>query len=317
MKAISHLKTAIRTVVGNPAVAIASAVRTGPKMTTVETPHGPIRVVPRRGNIPGTDSYPMPHRPPAVPSDKQPLPRERLAYYPRWHVQEHPCKWDFPAYLDNPGSRWLQTLKSMYATPIAFPASLAPEAGLLVHSLVRNLRPRTVIETGTFIGMSTIWVAAALRENGDGAQIHTFDDFGPINRGPWREVDMLTGRLEFVAGQIAAAGLAEHVVLHPGNSSFEIRAAHQELRDAGGVQLAFLDADHGVVGAWQDFWATEPVLNTGGFVLLHDTFPEYCSYDGPRHVLDHLNEQAVGVYEKVDMYLSPMNYGLGLIRRIG
>ncbi len=128
---------------------------------------------------------------------------------------------------------------------------------------------------------------------------------------------MLTGRLEFVAGNIARAGLAEHVVFHPGNSSFEIRAAQEEFRAAGGVQFAFLDADHGVIGSWHDFWATEPVLNTGGFVMLHDTFPEYCSWPGARHVLDHLNEKAVGVYEKVDMYLSPMNYGLGLIRRIG
>jgi hypothetical protein len=129
---------------------------------------------------------------------------------------------------------------------------------------------------------------------------------------------MLTGRPQFVAANIAAAGLAQHVVMHPGNSSFEIRANHQHFKQAGGVQLAFLDADHGVVGSWQDFWATEPVLNTGGFVLFHDTFPEACGgHMGGRDVLDNTNQKGAGVYEKVDMYLAPMNYGLGLIRRTG
>ena len=285
--------------------------------TALETEHGPVRVVKPRGNIPGTKDYPHVPPDPFVPRGKMAASRDKLQYFPSMHSAQHPTKWEFPAYLDNSNCRWLQSLKALYANPISFPASLSPEAGLLLHGLIRNIRPRLVIETGTFAGMSTMWIAAALQENGDGGEVHTFDDMGPIEKGPWRDVEMLTGRLEFVAGNIARAGLAEHVVFHPGNSSFEIRAAQEEFRAAGGVQFAFLDADHGVIGSWHDFWATEPVLNTGGFVMLHDTFPEYCSWPGARHVLDHLNEKAVGVYEKVDMYLSPMNYGLGLIRRIG
>jgi predicted O-methyltransferase YrrM len=254
---------------------------------------------------------------PYVSPDKAPLPREELQFYPRMYVTEHPRRWAFPAYLDNPNSRWLQQLKALYAMPISFPASLSVEAGLLLHALVRNIRPRVVIETGTFVGVSALWIAAALAENGDNGELHSFDDFAPVGKGPWREVEMPEGRMEFVAAMIAGAGLSDHVVIHPGNSSFEIRAAHEEFKVAGGVQLAFLDADHGVVGAWQDMWATEPVLNTGGFVMFHDTLPEYCGYEGGRHVLDNLDRCAVGVYEKVDLYVSPMNYGLGLIRRIG
>lgn len=313
MNPLTDLKDTLRKVV-------VGITRTGPLagVTEIPTEHGPVRVVPRSGAIPGTHIYPPPVAGPKVPRAKSPAPTDRLDYFPKSHLPEHPRKWDFPAYLDNPGCLWLQTLKRMYAMPIAFPASLSPEAGLLLHSLVRNIRPRTVIETGTFIGMSTIWIAAALQENGDGGTVHTFDDFGPIHTGPWREVDMLTGRPEFVAANIAEAGLAQHVIMHPGNSSFEVRAHHKHFKDVGGVQLAFLDADHGPVGCWQDFWATEPVLNTGGFVLFHDTFPEACGgHMGGRDVLDHLNEKAAGLYEKLDMYLAPMNYGFGLIRRTG
>lgn len=290
----------------------------GQTYASIQTEHGPVRVMPPRGEIePGSGRYPPVVPGPRVPREKAPADRPALQFYPRIHAPEHPTRWEFPAYLDNPSCRWLQVLKEMYSSPFAFPSSLAPEAGLLVHSLVRNIRPRIVIETGTFIGLSTIWLAAALQENGDGGVVHTFDDLGPINPAPWRTVSMPSGRLEFVAGNIARAGVSEHAVLHPGNSPFEVRAAHAEIAAAGGAQLAFLDADHSVIGVWQDFWATEPVLNTGGFVLVHDTFPDVCSYDGPRHLLDHINEQAAGLYEKSDMYLAPMNYGLGLIRRIG
>lgn len=282
------------------------------------TPHGPVRAVaPRAELYARSGRYPHVVPGPAVPAGKRPLPMDQLAYYPRWHVAEHPRSWTWPKYLNADGCRWLGVLKELYSSPFSFPSSLAPESGLLVHSIVRNHRPKLVIETGSFIGVSTLWIAAALQENGDGGVIHAFDDFGPIEKGPWRDVEMPTGRLEFVAGNIARAGLADHVVFHPGNSSFEMRACQEELRAAGGCQLAFLDADHGVVGVWQDFWATEPLLQTGGLVLLHDTFPEYCAYDGPRHLLDHVNEQAAGVYEKLDLYLAPMNYGLGMIRRVG
>lgn len=289
---------------------------------TVSTPHGPVRVAPPRGRIPGSLESPPAPPGPRVPWRKKALHRNDHEFCPEIDGKpigegKHPTGFVFPAYLDNPGCRWLQVLKKMYGLPLAFPASLSPEAGLLVHALVRNIRPRVVIETGTFIGMSTTWIAAALQENGDGGVVHTFDDFGPIRKGPWRDAELRSGRLPFVAALLAEAGLAEHVVMHPGNSAFEIRASREEIAAAGGAQLAFLDADHGFVGVCQDFWAAEPVLNTGGFLLFHDTFPERCSYEGPRELLDRINRLGVGLYQSADLYLSPNNYGLAVARRIG
>ena len=52
------------------------------------------------------------------------------------------------------------------------------------------------------------------------------------------------------------------------------------LRAAGGVQSAFLDGDHSK-GGLADLQAVEPVLQVGSFVVLHDTFPEVCSWHGP------------------------------------
>jgi predicted O-methyltransferase YrrM len=254
------------------------------------------------------------------------LPREQLGHFPRLTSEAaHPTKWVFPAYLDNPNCRWLSALKELYANPITFPASLSPEAGLMLHGLIRNQQPRVVVEVGSFCSVSTHWIASALLENGyqpkaprpNGAQMHCFDDFGPVHKGPWRDVDMLTGRKEFVTERLTKAGLIDFVTLHQGDSSTKLTEARAQLASQGGVDFAFIDGDHGIPGAVADFVAVEPVLNTGGFVLLHDTFPEQCgNHLGPRHILDHVHEFAQGRYEVIDLYLSPLNYGLGLMRRV-
>ncbi len=278
-----------------------------------------------------------------------PPPAESLQHFPHLTCKaDHPSGWDFPDYLDKPDCQWLTALRELYDEPITFPASLSPQAGLLIHSLVRNLRPRVIIEVGMFCSISTHWMASALLENGYtpgvDAVIHCFDNFVPIKKGPWREIEMLEGRQEFVTKRLTKAGLMDFVRIHPGDSSTNICKAYDELHGLGGVNLAFIDGDHRVPGAVADFVAIEPVLNTGGFVILHDTFPNQCGgHQGPRYILDHVRtsrpypervslrsvvggkaeepdpkDQAVGegLYDRLDVYLSPTNYGLGLLRRL-
>jgi len=256
---------------------------------------------------------------PSTPEGR--LPRDQLAHFPML-TGEHPTRWDFPAYLRNEKCAWLSALGELYENPICFPASLSPEAGLLLHALVRNLCPRLIVEIGSFVSVSTHWMAGALAENGVEAtefgRIHCFDLFAPIRRGPWRDVEMTKGVKEFVEERLERAGLSEYVRLHKGDSSSGVRGLHDELAGAGGVDLAFIDGDHGVKGACTDLAAVEPVLNTGGYVVLHDVFPEQCGgHDGPRHILDNLGKVAGGVYEQIELYLGPLNYGLGLLRRVG
>jgi hypothetical protein len=65
-------------------------------------------------------------------------------------------------------------------------------------------------------------------------------------------------------------------------------------------------------------WAIEPVLNTGGCILVHDTFPEQCGgHEGPRHLIDHIHTKAQGLYEVCELYTAPLNYGMALLRRVG
>jgi predicted O-methyltransferase YrrM len=208
--------------------------------------------------------------------------------------------------------------------PIAFPDSISPEAGLLIHALVRNIQPRVVVEVGAFVGISAHWIAAALAEFAAGQpadlssppHLHVFDRFDPIRKGAWREAELLEDRRAWIADRLRAADLEPFVTLHAGDSAPQIDAARADLVAAGGVQLAFIDGDHTPAGVLRDFRAIEPALNTGGFILLHDTIPEQCTHTGPRRLLDTIQEVGTGRYEKMDLYSAPLNYGLGLLRRV-
>ncbi len=298
--------------------------------TRLMAPHAPIEVLP--------GGPPSPHR--------TPLHRSRFRFYPLLRsIEHHPKAWQFPEYLDA-SIPWVRTLKDLYASPLAFPASMSPEAGLFLHALVRNIRPRTVIEIGTFLGVSTIWMASALeaaRNDPPHAPtapdqlhglIHCFDDFTPIPPGPWRDAAMPDRPRDQIVGEhLARAGLAHRVRLYPGNSSERVKAMATELKWRGGaplpsdtkpsehtagIDLALIDGDHSMPGALQDLWAVEPLLNTGGYIVLHDIYPEQCGdHAGPRHIIDHVRSVAHGVYEVCEVYTAPLNYGMAVLRRVG
>lgn len=50
---------------------------------------------------------------------------------------------------------------------------ISPEAGHLMYALVRSARPATVVEFGTSYGISTLHLAAAVRDNGTGHVVST------------------------------------------------------------------------------------------------------------------------------------------------
>jgi predicted O-methyltransferase YrrM len=50
---------------------------------------------------------------------------------------------------------------------------ISPEGGRLLYSLIRATRPTNVIEFGTSFGVSTLYLAAGVRDNGSGRVIST------------------------------------------------------------------------------------------------------------------------------------------------
>jgi predicted O-methyltransferase YrrM len=258
-------------------------------------------------------------------SDRERISREQLAHFPMGRLTERgsgAAGWPFPPHLDNPACRWLGALKHVYSLGITFPASLSPEAGQLLHALALNSRPRVVVETGVFLGISTIWLAAALELAGGEGVVHCVDDFRPIRKGKWRAEEMLDGREAVFRKHIAMAGLERRVIVHVGESAAGVASVAEKIGRGrggkpGGVQFAFLDADHSIEGVRREFSALEPALDTGGYVVLHDTYPEISRWKGPRQLMDEVNGFAAGTYECMDLYLAPTNFGLGVMRRVG
>ncbi len=159
-------------------------------------------------------------------------------------------------------------------------------------------------------------MASGLKALGRG-EVHAYDLFlMPPKEAPAAALFDSTVRGS-VERRVAEAGLADLVTLHEGDSASNLVASHEQLRAAGGVQFAFLGGDHSSEGVLADLRAVEPVLQIGGFVVLHDTFPEVCSWSGPRWLLDNLSSVSSATYQVCDLYLAQCNYGLALLRRTG
>lgn len=228
----------------------------------------------------------------------------------------HSGRWPIPADLEARPEAWAQELCRLYRRSASWPASIAPDVGLLIHALVRNLQPRTVIETGTCLGASTIWIASALAMT-TGGTIHTFDTFDEPGDARLRGAPLFKDRQKKVQARFRRARVARHIEVHVGPSAPAITALHGRFRSGGGVQLAFIDADHTPRGVALDLAAVEPVLQVGGYLLFHDVFPQTSSHLGPREIIDRIGEFASGRYQSCDLYTTPANYGLALLRRIG
>lgn len=242
--------------------------------------------------------------------------RTRQRFFP---VGRHE-PWVIPPDLAARPESWARTLVGIYSDRSCWPGSIAPEAGMLLHMLVRNIRPRTIVETGTFMGVSSIWLASALRLANPGEDasaspaFHAFDLFGINPSDPAGSADYSRERLAQVRARFESAGVADLIQIHQGDSAAQIRASGPALER--GVEFAYIDGDHSERGVTADLHAVEPFLPVGAYVVLHDTFPEVCSQPGPRWLIDHLASVSTFRYQVCELYTAQTNYGLAVLRRI-
>ena len=127
------------------------------------------------------------------------------------------------------------------------------EVGELLAILVRASRARTVVEFGTSFGVSTIYLAAALRDNGGGRVITT---------------ELETDKARVAGENLRRAGLDDLVDLRVGD-------ARSTLRELGEpVDLLLLDGWSGLYLPVLEL--VEPALRPGALVIADDTahFPE-------------------------------------------
>jgi predicted O-methyltransferase YrrM len=141
-----------------------------------------------------------------------------------------------------------------------FGFSIHPEQGDLIYLLCRAIGARRVVEFATSIGMSTLYFAAAIRDNGGGKVIGS---------------DIVPRKLAAARRNLAAAGLAAWVELRPGD-------ARETLRDLGGpVDVALIDGWPGGEGpslARQMMEIIAPQLRIGGIAINDNAEADYLDY---------------------------------------
>ena len=143
---------------------------------------------------------------------------------------------------------------------------ISADAGQLLYALARAIRPQTVVEFGTSFGISTIYLAAAVADNGTGRVVTT---------------ELSKRKVEAAKANLREAGVGEAVTVLTGD-------ARQTLADLPGpVGLVLLDG-------WKDLCLPvlrllEPKLAPGALVAADDS-----SFASMADYLDYVRDPANG-----------------------
>jgi predicted O-methyltransferase YrrM len=125
--------------------------------------------------------------------------------------------------------------------------SMTAEAEVLefLRTLITTIKPALVVETGSFLGVSTLWIAEGLKANGFGKIISC--EFDPVVFAKAKE-------------KIAASGLSEWIELRNESSL--------EMHIDGTIDLFFSDSDMPIREA--EVKRFLPQIRPTGLILMHD-----------------------------------------------
>ena len=137
-----------------------------------------------------------------------------------------------------------------------------------IYCLIRHFKPRRVLEIGTHLGSSTLYISAALRQNaredapGNLQTVDVVDVNGP--GAAWSRVGALRTPLQM----LEELGTA-HLVRFRVADSLEFLRDNQEPFD-----FCFLDGNHSAKWVYNEVQLVQRALRPGSVILLHDFFPD-------------------------------------------
>jgi predicted O-methyltransferase YrrM len=145
--------------------------------------------------------------------------------------------------------------------------AVSPAYGRFLYAIVRACRATRIVEFGTSMGISTIYIAAALRDNGGGQLIGS---------------ELEPTKVARARAHLEAAGLSDLVDIREGD-------ALETLKDVGG-QVDMLSAD----GAFSLYLPVlkmiEPRLTPGAVILGENAFAQ--------DYLDYVRDPANGYFSR-------------------
>lgn len=168
--------------------------------------------------------------------------------------------------------------------------------GRLLKMLVEMIRPRNILEVGTFSGYSAICMAEGLAEVGKVWTFEINDEMEDFTR-PWIEQSPVADKIEFIIGDA------------------------NKIAPTLGIEfdMAFVDGDKRTYV--ETFNTLLPLIRPGGFLLADNTL-----WDG--HVTDPAydhDHQTIGIRQfndfiasdpRVEQVILPLRDGLTLIRKL-
>jgi predicted O-methyltransferase YrrM len=133
----------------------------------------------------------------------------------------------------------------------------------MLRALVRWLRPKVVVEVGTYYGYSACWLARGLQENGEG-RLHCIDDWS-------------------LSGPEAALACAAHLGMchvHPLIELINGKSAEVEWPE--NVDLAYIDGDHSFAAVVGD--VSRAIDAGASTIVLHDVGEK--GWQGPQRLVE-------------------------------
>ncbi len=168
--------------------------------------------------------------------------------------------------------------------------------GRLLKMLVTMIRPRNILEVGTFSGYSAICMAEGLEEGGKVWTFEINDEQEDFTR-PWIEGSPVSDKIKFIIGDAITMAPSLDIVF----------------------DMAFVDGDKRTYV--ETYEMAMSVLRRGGYIIADNTL-----WDG--HVTDHAydrDSQTAGIRRfndhvaadpRVEKVILPLRDGLTIIRKI-
>lgn len=201
------------------------------------------------------------------------------------------------------------------AAILATKAELLSEEKLLLYSLVRGLKPQSVLEIGVFEGGSSSIILQAMGANGSG-RLYSIDPEPQvptnIHNAVWTGPGVMElGRWHLIRGRSPEA-IAQLVTSY---------------KDVAPFDFVFIDGDHGKQAVIADIEGAIPYLTDEAYLLFHDAFAPGVE-DGIEHLLTRqmvfsedagifFNLSDCGMLCNTFVYLEHMRanyYGMRLLR---
>lgn len=167
--------------------------------------------------------------------------------------------------------------------------------GRLLKMLVEMIRPKNVLEVGTFSGYSAICMAEGLDEDG---RLYTFeinDEMEDFTR-PWIENSAVASKIHFIIGDANVEAPKLNVVF----------------------DMAFIDGDKRTYA--ETYETVLKLLRPGGFILADNTLwdghvidPHY-QHDSQTQGIVHFND-FIAQDARVEKVILPIRDGLTIIRK--